>query len=311
MAFCEHCGKQLADGEVCTCTAGQQAAAPEEVQGTAPAGDVQPVSGEAVPANGNKKKLYLIAGGVAVAVILLFIIIRALIAKPYMEPVEDFMKLMNKRSTSYEEMVKVQLPGFAQKKFAAVFSAAKKSDEFMDSLENELDYLEDYYEDAEDEFEKWKLSFELKKAEKMDEDELDDLKDYLEDYFDDYVEDTVDEIEDTLDDEDELEEMADSMDMSEKEAKKFCKAYIAFLKTYEDLKVTDGYEVKGKFIIKSKDGDCKTDTLTFQVLKVNGDWCYYGISDSNSYGFKGDDEGVLNFLYSCLNNRWIFSQSFF
>lgn len=311
MAFCEHCGKQLADGEVCTCTAGQQAAAPEEVQGTAPAGDAQPVSGEAVPANGNKKKLYLIAGGVAVVVILLFIIIRALISKPYMEPVEDFMKLMNKRSTSYEEIAKAKLPGFAQKKFAAVFSAAKKSDEFADRFEDAAENMADYYEDAEDEFEKWKVSFELKKAEKMDEDDLDGLKGFFEDYFDDNVEDTVDEIEDILDDEDELEEMADFMDMSEKEAKKFCKAYIDFLKAYEELKVTDGYEVKGKFIIESKDGDCKTETLTFRVLKMNGDWCYYGISDSNSYGFRGDDEGVFNFLYSSLNNRWIFNFSFF
>lgn len=310
MAFCEHCGKQLADGEVCTCMAGQQTAAPGG-QGTAPAGDAQPVSGEAVPTNGDKKKLYLIAGGVAVVVILLFIIIRALIAKPYMEPVEDFMKLMNKRSTSYEEIAKAKLPGFAQKKFAAAFSAAKKADEFADSVEAAEENMAEYYEDAEDEFEKWKVSFELKKAEKMDEDDLDDLKDYIEDYFDDYIDSTVDTMEDALEDEDDLEDLADALDMKEKEAKKFCKKYVAFLKAYKDLKVTDGYEVKGKFIIKSKDGDCKTETLTFRVLKVNGDWCYYGIANGTTYGFKNDDEGVFNFLYSTLNRTWIFNTNFF
>ncbi len=300
MAFCERCGKQLADGEVCTCMAGQQSEAP----GAAPVGNAQPVGG-AAPANGNKKK-WLIAIPVAAAV-LLIIIISALSSKPYMEPVEDFMKLMNKRSTNVEKMLKLQVPGFAKKEYAAFISAAKKSDDFEDILDDTKEYLEDSYEDADDEFEKWKLSFELKKAEKMDKDDLEDLKDYLEDFYDDYLEDTVDDIEDELDDEDELEDLADELDMSEKEVKKFAQAYIKYLKAYEDMKVTAGYEVKGKFIIKSKDGDCKTDTVTFRVIKVNGDWCYYGFSDSGSYGFNDDDEGVFYFLYDLLDSRWLYS----
>lgn len=302
MAFCENCGKQLADGEVCTCMAGQQ----PEAQGTTPVGNAQPAGG-AVPASGDKKKKWLIAIPVAAVVLLLIIIISALSSKPYMEPVKDFMKLMNKRSTNVEKIMELQVSDFAKKEYAALISAAKKSDDFMDGLDDTKENIEDYYEDADDEFEKWKLSFELKKAEKMDEDDLDDLKDYLEDYYDDYMDSAVDYWEDILDDEDYLEDLADEADMSEKEAEKFCQAFIKYLKAYEDMKVTAGYEVKGKFIVDSKDGDCKTDTVTFRVLKVNGDWCYYGFSDSGSYGFKGDDEGVLDFLYDSLDSNWLYS----
>ena len=59
-----------------------------------------------------------------------------------------------------------------------------------------------------------------------------------------------DELEDLLGDDDGIEEYADKWGVSEEQTRKIVKEWIAYMEEYEELKVTDGDKVKGKFILK-------------------------------------------------------------
>ncbi|MBQ8815948.1 MAG: hypothetical protein IJZ84_01540 [Lachnospiraceae bacterium] len=300
MAFCENCGKQLQDGEKCTCTESVE-------QVTENTGTVEQVSESAEaeapkrenPLKGKEKPLIIAAAAVVVLLILIKIFSGS---KGYMEPINDFMKAINKKNTSSVELNATLMPDFGAKLYKKYYAKQLKSDYYADVYDDRKDDFEDYYDDCDDEYDRWKLSFEMKKSTKLDKDDLEDIQDELDDYYDDYLEYYVDSYEDILDDEDDLEEFADSWEYEEKDATAALKAFMNFCKAYEELKVTAGYEVKGKFIVKSGKDEYKTDTVEFIVLKVNGDWTYYGVTGGGSLYFEDDEEGcfdfISNFLYS-------------
>ncbi len=321
MEFCENCGKQLQDGEKCTCTevnaqAAEDAVVAEQVvespvvveQGVESTGEAEQVSTGTEPeapkkTNPLKGKEKTVILGAALAIVI-FILIKIFSgSKGYMEPVDDFMKQINKKNTNYQELNATLMPDFAAKLYKSYYAKRLKSDYYADLIEDQKDDLEDCYDDCNDEYDRWKLTFETKKATKLDKKDLEDYQDELDDYYD-YLEYFIDSNEDTLEDEDDLEDFADEWDYKEKDAKAALKAFIKYYSSYEDMKVTAGYEVKGKFIVKTGKDELKTDTVEFVVLKVNGDWTYYGLIGGGSLYFDDDDEGcfdfISDFLYSSM-----------
>lgn len=271
MAFCENCGRQLADGEVCNCK-------PASIQQA----NAQPSEGQPKRANKNKSKLPLFAGLVAILVIATIIIVVVITSKPYMKPINDFMDAINKKTTNQLNLEYTLEPDFCVTADKKVESALKNSDDHMDALEDNNDYLEDRYDNLDDEYDSWKLTFEMKSKERMDEDDLEDIEDSCNDYFDDYLDSLIDYYEDILDDGD-FEDLADNFDITEKQAKSYVNALVNHYKAHEDVKITDGYEIKGKFIIKTDDDEYKTDTVTICVVKINGDWAYAGVVKGSVY----------------------------
>lgn len=218
----------------------------------------------------------------------------------YMGPVDDLMNAVNKKETDPMKLMMVMAPDFAAGEMESVVKAfMKMSDDMEDYLEEAAKDMEDTYDDIEDEFDKWKISFEEKKSEKIEKDDLEDYADEIEDYYKDNFKSTVKEMEDALDDDDMLEEFADMLDIDEKDAKNLIKSMIKYMQAYEELKVTAGYEVKGKFILKSGKDTYETDTVKFVVLKINGSWVYMGITDG-SVVFEDDDDRLFSFFYSQL-----------
>lgn len=339
MAFCEQCGKELAEGEKCTCTAAEtpvaeapkaEAAPAAEAPKTEAAPAAEAPKAEAAPAAeapkaettiqvgqaveqvkksvGKNPLVWIIAGG-ALVLLLLIGIVCMFTRDSYMSPVKDFMSAVNKRETNSIKVVGTLTPDFATKAMNKVVSKAKKSEDFQDMLEDSAEYLEEYYEEADDELGKWKLTFEKKKASKMDEDDLEDLQDALEN-SEDYIERMLDQYEDILDDDDDLEDFADDADLSEGQAKAVLKEFINYFKKYEKIEVTDAYEVKGKFVVKAGKDTYETDSVTLILIKVNGDWCYYG-TENGIGSFDDDDEGVLRFLSNYLSNGYVIYNNFF
>ncbi len=224
----------------------------------------------------------------------------------YMTPVDNLMNAVNKKETDPMKLLTVMAPDFAAKEMESVMkSMMKMSDDMEDYMEDAVEENEEMYEEIDDEFDKWKISFEEKKAEKIDKDDLEDYADELEDYYKDYIEDSVDSMEDALDDDDMLEAFAEMLDIDEKDAKNLIKSMIKYMNLYEDLKVTAGYEVKGKFILKSGKDTYETDTVKFVVLKINGSWVYMG-ADS-SVVFEDDDDRLFSFFYSQLRSSSLYS----
>lgn len=228
----------------------------------------------------------------------------------YMGPVEDWMNFVNKRNTDPIDAMTVMAPGFSVKEFESYMGSIKKvmGDEYEDYMEEAVESMEDTYEEAEDEFEKWKISFEEKSADELKAKEIKEYNETIEDYYKDYLEDTVDELEDLL--EDDLEDFAEEMDISEKEAKSVINGMIDYMKAYEDIEATEGYEVKGKFILKSDGDTYETDYMKFIVLKIDGSWVYWGLSDYESLKFEDDDDNVFSFFFSQLRYASFYNNDF-
>ncbi len=217
----------------------------------------------------------------------------------YRGPVDELISLTNKKETDPTKWMFVMQPGFAEKEQKAYYDVMKDAvEDYEDELEDSKERYEDYFDECDDAFDGWKISFEESEAEKIDKDDLEDYMDEVEDYYDDYYKETVRNLEDVLEDKDDLEEFAENLDIDEKDAKKYIQAHIKYLQAFEDLEVTAGYEVKGKFILKTDDDDYKSDTVKLTVLKINGSWVYWGVNDSSKLGFDEDEDGVFNFFFN-------------
>ena len=225
----------------------------------------------------------------------------------YMTPVDNLMNAVNKKETDPMKLLTVMAPDFAAGEMEAVMkSMMKMSDDMEELMEDAVEENEEMYEEIDDEFDKWKISFEEKKAEKIEKDDLEDLVDEYEDYYKANLKDTVKSMEDALEDDDELEAFAEMLDIDEKDAKGLIKSMIKYMEAYEELKITAGYEVKGKFILKSGKDTYETDTVKFVVLKINGSWVYMGLTDG-SVKFEEDDDYLFSFFYSQLRGSSLYS----
>lgn len=252
---------------------------------------------------GNKKAIGIIAGVVAVVVLVVIIIANVFGGGSYMDPINDYIKAINKQETDYytfAEALKGSKITKAQKKEVnALIDSGYEvygdsyEDYWEDYLEEYSDGLEDIYDEVSDEYDDWKLSFETKNAEKLDSDDLEDYADDINDYY----EEEVEYYEDLLDDEDELEDFADLLDMDEDDVEKMIKAELDYYKNFVGCKVSAGYEIKGKFIVNADGDEYETEYVKLVVLKINGDWVYCGTEDYISIDTDGDDEAyVLNYL---------------
>jgi len=303
MAFCTKCGKALAEGEKCTC----EASVPAE-----PAVQTAPTSTPEQIAKPKKKGTILIIGIAAIAIIAVAVIGLTLTSKPHVKPINDFVAAVNKQGTNPFAYFEPLLPDFAVKSFQKTYRTLESTEyeEYVDSYEETVETLEEIFEEASDEFEGWKLSFELKKETKLDDDEFETLQESVEEFFEDELEEELDYYEDLLDDEDKIEELADEFDITEKQVASICKAYIDYYECYKDLKVTDAYELKGKFIIKADGEEYDTDTLKFYVVKANNSWYYAGLSEGNT-AFSDEAEEYFEFISWILEEDLLYIDSFY
>lgn len=297
MAFCTKCGKELAENEVCSC----QQEAPVE----APQAAEAPVAQEA-PVAEKKNNKYVIPAVIGVVALLLIVLIVSLAGgKPYKKMLDDYVSLVNKKSTDVSAYKYALMADGRVKTHKDLEKLAKKiADEDDDSEEEAKEAKADQYEDLNDEYDKWKLSYEIKSAKKMDEKDLKSYQKAAKNHYKDVVKEQVKYIEDILEDDDELEDLADDMDVKEKDLKKFLKATLEQAKDLDDMEITAGYEVKVKFFVKTKDDEYKTDMVKVVVLKANGDWVYAGRAEDE--GRLSFEESDLSALVSLLNSSYLY-----
>lgn len=302
MAFCTKCGKELKEGEVCSCQ--QENVQAEKVEPVATEPTVEKpveVKQESTFVSPAKKNMTpIIIGGVAVLLIL--VLIFALGGKGYKKPLDQYVDLMNKKMADTRECNYVLMGKKKVKLQQKLEKAMLKSEDHADSVEESLEMQEERFEECSDELGKWKLSYELKNVKKLEEKDIKKYQKNIESYYEDIVENQIEQVEDTLDDEDELEEMADSMDISEKEAEAIAKAKLKLYSALEDTEVSAGYELKVKFYLKSSEEEYKTETVKVLMLKVNGDWVYAGPINGR-FSF---DENLVNFMVNNLNNSYLY-----
>lgn len=273
MAFCEFCGKDMGESNVCDCQASQaayaQAAAPV-VEAAAPA---------PAPSAADKKK-FLIFGGIGVvAVVAIILIVSLFSGGSYKTPVKNLVKLINKGETDqFKYMPYISNP-MTSDYVKSVYKIMMKSDDAKDDLEETKEEVAEFYEDNDG----LKLSVEFVSADKMKNKDLRDIQENFEDAYENYYEDLIEDFDDY--DSADYEDLADDLEISKGDAKKYVSLTTKYLKSFKKVKVTDGYEVKIR-INGKRDGDTDhTDKFEIQVLKINGDWFIY-----NPYTFFSNIE---------------------
>ena len=228
-----------------------------------------------------------------------------------MDPLEDLMKLVNRRETDAMALDNVFLPDFVAKKYKKTVDCLEQSDYFQDELESCNDELEYYYEYCDGEFGDWKISFKETETLKMEESDLKEYKNEIEDFYDDYLEDVQDVLEDIVEYDDEIESYADFYEMTPEQTKKFFEAWASYLEEYEELKVTEGYTINGRFVLKSGNHEYEGSDISLDVVKVNGSWVYMGLEGYIIPYFEEDEHNCLCFFFDYLLDSSLYIDSWY
>lgn len=335
MSVCPKCGKEVPEGEVCSCMTEAQvpvteaAPAAEAAPATEAAASTQDVKANIQDAakkaesavNGAVSKVAdKIPGGAgdmlkkngkyigiaaAVVVVLLLLVVCFGGGGSYKDPINNIVKQVNKGKKA--DVIELQLasyPGKLKKVAKELLKATTPKDEIADFKED----MVEQYEDLEKKVKHWKVKFVYDDVKKMDKSDISDFQEEYEDYYDNYIEPMLDGFEEIADDDYEtIEDLADRMDMDAKPLVKAFKNYEKYLKTFAKVKVTAGYKVKGH--LELKDGSkqiSKTDKVTLYVLKVNGEWVISSSKDNNRFHFDSSDKYYekFSFLSSYFNNYY-------
>ncbi len=303
MKFCRFCGKQLGDDEVCDCEESKKAA--ENAEGSAEATSVIDSDKDSVTINTadikenikkNKNALYMI--GAAIAVCLFFVLCVNLFSSSYKTPIKAVVKAINKgEKADYLTLYNASLPKNLKKLNTEYYTVLRS-----DKLDDLNDDLKDSFEELTDKYPKFKIKFDFDSAEKLSKTELKEYKDELSDGDFDDIEDIVEKIEDQM--EDNLDTIAESLDVEERDVEKYFKDLIKYFKSFKKIKVTKGYKVRGRFIVKNGGDEInKTGNVTMYVLKINGNWVIYEAKNNDSFSFDSDKKSYdkISFLRKYIN----------
>lgn len=287
MAFCENCGRPLADGEVCNCTQAQASEQGTAQTDTAEAEGVfanEPVV-KNEPKNKGKK-------GFAVAVVVLVIIVVGSvaaflhIANGYKRPINDITSAVNKKTTDVDSFVAAVLPDFAASSYKKAVKIMKTSEDFTESYDGIGTALSAYYEQLDESHENgWVVKFDYADKEKLEAEELEIIQNSYEGLYTLYFEALCERIDDY--DKYDYEDLAASLGITTSKAKDLCKVAVNFMEEFEDVKVTAGYSLTGRIVLTDKGGDTleKSDKMNVRVVKLNGDWMidYLSLIDELNY----------------------------
>lgn len=265
MSYCPNCGRQLADGEVCTC----QAAAAE-------------------PKKKSKK-------GLVIAVLILILCVAAgvavflLVTNSYKKPINSLTSVINDRETNIDKIAAAALPDFVSSSYTKAMKILKTSEEVEEAYGYGEEALEELYEQLDDLCgEGWKVKFDYSDKEKLEAEELEDISSGYSRLYDYYFEDICDEIEGY--DKYDYEDMGDSLGITASKAKDLAKIVSGLMEEFEDIKATEGYVLTGRLILSDASGKTveKSDKISVQIIKLNGDWTidYMSLFDDFGYGIS-------------------------
>lgn len=255
MAFCEYCGRQLAEGEVCNCRQNQTGNEPAEQK----------------PKKSKK--------GLVIAIIVLILIVAGgvaaflNIANGYKKPVDSIASAINKKNTDIDSLASIVLPDFAVSSYKKAVKIMKTSENFADGYDEVTQALADFYDSMDDSYGVgWKVKFDCADKERLDSDQLDRVSAVYAGFYDTYFESICEDIAGY--DKYDYEDLADTMDITASKAKDICKVAVNFMKEFKDIKVTDGYNLTGRVVVSDSTGETlwKSDKMTVKVIKLNGDW---------------------------------------
>lgn len=243
-----------------------------------------------------------VAGIAVLALILIVVLLSSLLGGGYKAPLKKLVNNFNKQSTNVESYLSCVAPGFAVDLYKDIYGIIKSADKDVieDFDEAIADAFEDFYDSAEDAVgDHFKMTYEIRDAERLSDRDIKDLQDEYEDLFD-LIDDNFDyEDKDTYEDfAEDLEDYAD-ISLSSSQIRKLQSSVESFMRSLENFKIQDAYEVKIRLEVKGED-DSEKETITVYVIKVNGDWFIEPDSLLRAMGegsLYGNMTGLMWYLY--------------
>lgn len=307
MAFCENCGKKLAEGESCSCKAAAQPVAPVQSM----------TSGQ--PPQKEKKNIavWILILLIILILALVGVVVYMLLDKEpdekgsgekskkasYMDPLDDFLKEFNDKNADYREVFATLMPDDAAKLYLDTNRYFEKSDVYMDEYESDNEYAGEVYDELDDLYGEWELSFEKSETTKITEEQLTLINKEIADSYEEELEELANEIIDVLDYG--LEDMAETFEMETEDAEKLMEKWLEYLSYYKEIEVTAVYEVTGRFVLEAEDGNYESSEMIFWIGKKDGNWFFMSNAGRDAY-FEGDDRNVLSILNDYLGSGRIY-----
>ncbi len=249
---------------------------PEAPQETPAAPEVAP---EATPEAAVKAPGFLkgsmgkiIALGVAVLLVvgLIFGAV-ALFGSNEKTPLNDKINELNlKKYKDPYDIALSHLNGFTEGEFKAIAKILKSSDDYQDAEEDRKEAFEDVVQDKKDEYgDNFKYSYKIDDKDKLDKDDLKDFEDRIQEAG----KQLLAMVELTEDDDYDWDAIADSLGISDKDAKAIVKNLEKIGKAWKKADVQAGYEMDITVILKGADLDePDEEEATICVYKINGKW---------------------------------------
>lgn len=171
MAFCQFCGKEVAEGEACGCEKEREIMGGEAAEAETAVKNNTPEAAESKPVN---SKIVIIAAAIAAAAIFITLVVLLIVSigsGGYKKPVEQLVKSINKgdgeilvEATCTEKMLR----HFDKEEDMEYEDVC---DEFEDMIDDVVDEWEDEYGDN------IKLSVKFEDKYELDEDEIEEIED--------------------------------------------------------------------------------------------------------------------------------------
>ncbi len=281
MAFCENCGRQLAEGEVCNCTQNQTGSEPNQTQNVEP----------------SKSKRKVKIGLVIAVMVLVVAVVGGMaafihISNGYKKPVNNIINVVNKKTSSIDSLAASALPDFVFSSYKKTIKIMKTSEDFVEKYDEAQLSISDMYSQLDESYENgWKLKFDCTDKERLDEPQLEGIATLYSGLYTNYFESICDDIKGY--DKYDYEDLADSMGITTSKAKDLCKVAVNLMNEFKDVKVTDGYTLTGRIVMNDNNGEnlWRSDKMTIKVIKLNGDWTvdYVSLVNDEGVGIWGID----------------------
>ncbi len=217
-------------------------------------------------------KIIIPVVAVVLAVVLAVSILPTVLGNTYKTPINSMVQVLNsKKYISFVDQNLKMLNGFAKSEYKEIYNLLKKSENYIDAMEEaEEEFLEQIEENKEEYGNNYKVSYKITDKEALEKGDLNDFRDELRD-----IADVIDEILEEAEeyDSDDWEDMADALDISKEDAKKIVKCLEKIQKKYKDAKVSAGYKIEADILISGSELDePEEEDAEFYVYKVDGRW---------------------------------------
>lgn len=202
--------------------------------------------------------------------------------------------------TNYFELANANYPDSVRKAVEA-FYEVDKTDIFWKKTEQ----LRSKFEYLDSSFSHWKVSFTKNEVVSLTESELKSftLNMYAKPY-EDYLVSKIETTREVLSDPEKVREISEKCEKKEEQVRENYETYVRMLESYETFRITEGYLVKGCYVVEMDDARIRTDEISLYVFQINGEWTVSHYDRLFHFDTQDQNYNLVSFLEPYLNRSF-------